>query len=611
MSTAPPILHLSHLSLSYGGKALLEDASLSLGRGDRVSLVGRNGSGKSTLLKIAAGQIEPDAGDVFVQPGCVVRYLAQSPEFDGARTISDIVLQDIFDNDDRQKAHQLMADLNLTGSALIGTLSGGELRRVALAQAMACQPDVLLLDEPTNHLDLPSIEWLEQALRTLPAAMVLVSHDRRFLSNMARQTIWLDRGHTHDTGRPFNEFEAWRDKFLDEEATAQARLSQKISREEDWLRYGVTARRKRNVRRVRDLVALRQQRTDQSTTQALTGLNVREADASGKLVVKFDQVSFSYDGRPIVDNLSFTFNRGDRIGIIGPNGSGKTTLLKLILGDLQPTQGRIRIGKRLEKLVLDQARSGIKKDWTIKDALTDGSGDLVHIGEETVHVIGYMKAFLFHPIQMRTPAHILSGGELARLLLARGLRHPSNFLVMDEPTNDLDLETLDLMQEMLSDYQGTILLVSHDRDFLDRSVTHVLVADGDGHWTVHAGGYSEMVASAAAQKSQRRGKAAPSTKPKGDSPKASDDPSADVSAPRRDRLSYIQKYKLEHLPQEIERFTHDIAQIEQKMADPEFFMRDPDGFAQAANQLSVLKSEREQIENEWLELELIREELDS
>lgn len=398
MSAAPPILHLSHISLSFGGKALLEDASLSLGRGDRVSLVGRNGSGKSTLLKIAAGQIDPDAGDVFIQPGCVVRYLAQSPEFDGARTISDIVLQDIFDNDDRQKAHQLMADLNLTGSALIGTLSGGELRRVALAQAMACQPDVLLLDEPTNHLDLPSIEWLEQALRSLPAAMILVSHDRRFLSNMARQTIWLDRGHTHDTGRPFNEFEAWRDKFLDEEATAQARLSQKIAREEDWLRYGVTARRKRNVRRVRDLVALRQQRTDQSTTQALTGLNVREADASGKLVVKFDQVSFSYDGRPIVDNLSFTFNRGDRIGIIGPNGSGKTTLLKLILGDLQPNQGRIRIGKRLEKLVLDQARSGIKKDWTIKDALTDGSGDLVHIGEETVHVIGYMKAFLFHPI---------------------------------------------------------------------------------------------------------------------------------------------------------------------------------------------------------------------
>ncbi len=605
MASAPPILHLAHLSLSYGGTPLLSDASLSLGREDRISLVGRNGSGKSTLLKIAAGLIEPDAGDVFVQPGCVVRYLAQSPEFDPKLTISDVVLSDIFDNEDRQKAHQLMADLFLQGEAQIGNLSGGELRRVALAQAMACQPDVLLLDEPTNHLDLPSIEWLEQALRTMPSAMVLVSHDRRFLSNMGRQTIWLDRGKTVDTARPFHEFEAWRDKYLDEEAQAQARLTQKIAREEDWMRYGVTARRKRNVRRVKELAALRQKKSDQNVNQALTGLAVHEAEASGKLVVKFDQVSFAYGDQPIIDNLSFTFNRGDRIGIVGPNGSGKTTLLKLILGDLEPSAGRIRTGKRLEKLVLDQSRSGIKKDWTIKDALTDGSGDLVHIGDETIHVIGYMKAFLFHPIQMRTPAHILSGGELARLLLARGLRHPSNFLVMDEPTNDLDLETLDLMQEMLADYQGTIILVSHDRDFLDRSVTHLLVAQGDGQWVVHAGGYSQWHEKFAADKKAAQGK-----KSSAASQVAKPPSEANPSGGRAERLSYMQKYKLENIPKELAALSEQIATIEKQLDDPHYFERDPEGFAENAKQLAQLNQDRAALEEEWLELEILRETLE-
>ncbi len=639
MATSPPILHLAHVHLSFGGTPLLQDASLSLGRDDRLSLVGRNGSGKSTLLKMAAGLIEPDAGEVFVQPGCVVRYLAQNPQFDSARNIADIVLADIFDNEDRQKAHQLMADLNLAGVRRIGELSGGEMRRVALAQAMACQPDILLLDEPTNHLDLPSIEWLEQALRTMPAAMVLVSHDRRFLSNMSRQTIWLDRGQTYDTGRPFAEFENWRDKFLEEEEQAQARLSQKIAREEDWMRYGVTARRKRNVRRVKELVSLRQKKTDQAVNMALTGLAVREAEASGKLVVKFDQVSFAYDDQPIVDNLSFTFNRGDRIGIIGPNGSGKTTLLKLILGDLAPSQGRIRTGKRLEKLVLDQSRSGIKKDWTIKDALTDGSGDLVHIGEETVHVIGYMKAFLFHPIQMRTPAHILSGGELARLLLARGLRHPSNFLVMDEPTNDLDLETLDLMQEMLAEYQGTIILVSHDRDFLDRSVTHLLVSEGEGQWVAHAGGYSQLAQKWALDKKAKTAKDKTGSGPSAKGPSSKTKPTPgkqtlsketshtatggttgneaseegrawqDKPGLRGGRLSYMQSYKLERLPADIERLAAEIVAIEQQLADGKFFERDPQGFTAQANQLATLKEERQRCEDEWIELEILRESL--
>ena len=619
MATAPPLLQISDVHLSFGGNPLLEGADLSVGIGARICLVGRNGSGKSTLLKSAAGLVEPDKGQVFVQPGVVVRYLAQNPVFKSGRRVEDIVLEDIFGNEDRQKAHQLMAELHLKPDASIDNLSGGEMRRVALAQAMSCQPDILLLDEPTNHLDLPAIEWLETVLRQQSAALILVSHDRRFLTNMADDTIWLDRGQTHVTGTRFDKFEDWRDDYIEREAVAMQKLGRKIAREEDWIRHGVSGRRKRNVRRVGELLSLRNQRDQHIGPTGGVTMQVQDADSSGKLVAKFDKVNKSFGDKTVARDVSFTFSRGNRIGIIGANGSGKTTLLKLMLGEVEPDSGIIRLGKKLEPLILDQKRSGIKKDWTIKDALTDGAGDLVSLGEETIHVIGYMKAFLFHPSQMRTPAAILSGGEQARLLLARGLRHPSNFLIMDEPTNDLDLETLDLLQEMLANYPGTIIIVSHDRDFLDRTVTHILNAEGEGDWVAYAGGYSDMLA-------QRAGKALdgqankkhPAAKNNSVSSGASkvkveksDAEGVARQSPKRSaRLSYKQSYRLEKLPAEMDALQVTIDKLEAQMADSNFYARDPEAFQACAKELDLAKLNFENLEIEWLELEILREALD-
>ena len=601
MSAPPPLLYLSDISLSFGGDPLLNGAQLSVSRNARLCLIGRNGSGKSTLLKVAAGLMEPDSGEVFVQPGIVVRYLAQSPVFPETKTIGDIVLADIFDNDDRQKAHQLMADLHIDPEGSIRNLSGGELRRVALAQAMACQPDILLLDEPTNHLDLPAIEWLENVLRAHSAALVLVSHDRRFLQNMAQETVWLDRGKTHNTGESFAKFEDWRDRFFEQESVTQDKLDRKIAREEDWLRHGVSGRRRRNVRRVKELLDLRNTRDTYLGPTGVVEMKSQEGENSGKLVVKFDRVSKSFGPQTLIKDLSFIIARRNRVGLVGPNGAGKTTLLNMMLGALEPDSGIIRLGKKLEPLVLDQTRSGIKSDWTIKDALTDGAGDLVSIGEETVHVIGYMRTFLFHASQMRTPANILSGGELARLLLARGLRQASNFLVMDEPTNDLDLETLDLLQEMLASYAGTIVIVSHDRDFLDRTVSHIIAAEGDGKWTLYSGGYSDMI-------SQRKQTSLTEDR-KQSSVNASKNSSLRAGAERKARLSYKQNFRLEKLPGEIASVVAEIDALELLLADTEFFNRDPETFGAKAGELETMRSNLIKLEEEWLELEVLREEL--
>ena len=603
MSAPPPLLYLSGISLSFGGDPLLDGAQLSVSRHVRLCLIGRNGSGKSTLLKVAAGLVEPDHGEVFVQPGIVVRYLAQSPVFPETKTTEEVILEDVFGNEDRQKAYQLMADLHIQPDAYIKNLSGGELRRVALAQAMACQPDILLLDEPTNHLDLPAIEWLESVLRSHPAALVLVSHDRRFLQNMATETVWLDRGKTHNTGTSFSHFEDWRDRFFEQEAVSQDKLDRKIAREEDWLRHGVSGRRRRNVRRVKELFELRNTRDTYLGPTGSVSMESQEGENSGKLVVKFDHVSKSYGDNVLIKDLSFIIARGNRVGLVGPNGAGKTTLLKMILGEESPDTGIIRLGKKLEPLILDQKRSGIQPDWTIKDALTDRAGDLVSVGEETVHVIGYMRQFLFHASQMRTPANILSGGELARLLLARGLRQSSNFLVMDEPTNDLDLETLDLLQEMLASYPGTIIIVSHDRDFLDRTVSHTIASEGEGIWTLYSGGYSDMMA--------QKKNAAADLKEARPSLSADKNMKEKSGGGRKARMSYKQGFRLEQLPSEIDALNLTIEALEAKLADTDFFGRDPNAFHQSAANLERLKQTMIELEEEWLALEMLREELNS
>lgn len=606
MSASPPILYVDDIHLTHGVTPLLAGASLSVGRDDRICLVGRNGSGKSTLLKIIAGLVEPDDGERFVQPGIHVEYLAQDPSFKGFLKAEDYVLQGLMNNEDRQRAFQLMADLHIDRDAEIAPMSGGERRRVALAKAMAGQPEVLLLDEPTNHLDLPAIEWLEAALRQINSALILVSHDRRFLSNMASQTVWLDRGQTKLMRKNFSQFEDWRDGELEREAEAQHKLDRKIAREEDWLRYGVTARRKRNVKRLGALHDLRQQRRDYRGPQGDMEAVLQAGDRSGKLVVKADKIEKSYGDRVLIKNFSTQIKRGSRIGLIGPNGAGKTTLLNMLLGTLAPDSGNIRLGKNLTPLILDQQRQGIKKDWNVKDALTDGAGDLVSIGEETMHVIGYMKNFLFHPAQMRTPVSVLSGGEQARLFLARGLRQSSNLLVMDEPTNDLDLETLDLLQEMIAAYDGTVILVSHDRDFLDRTVTAVFNAEGGGHWVEYAGGYSDM-------KAQQKALARPTTNDEKTGKKR--DTQADKNAAKQDanaaqkpaKLSYKHRYRLERLPQEMADLEAAIAKAEAVLADSALFTKDPQKFEANAAQLEAAKADLAKAEDEWLQLELLRE----
>ena len=603
MSASPPILYIDDIHLTHGVTPLLDGAALSVGRDDRICLVGRNGSGKSTLLKIIAGLIEPDSGERFVQPGTAIEYLAQDPDFTGFTSAEDFVLQGLFNNEDRQRAFQLMADLHIAPKAELAPMSGGERRRVALAKAMAPQPEILLLDEPTNHLDLPAIEWLETALRQINSALILVSHDRRFLSNMASQTVWLDRGRTKLMRKGFGHFEDWRDAELDREAEEQHKLARKIAREEDWLRYGVSARRKRNVKRLGDLHALRQQRRDYRGPQGDMEAVLQAGERSGKLVVKADKLKKSFGDKLIVDNFTTQIKRGARIGLIGANGAGKTTLLNMLLGTLPPDSGNVRLGKNLTPLVLDQQREGIKKDWNVKDALTDGAGDQVPLGDETMHVIGYMKNFLFHPSQMRTPVSVLSGGEQARLFLARGLRQPSNLLVMDEPTNDLDLETLDLLQEMIAAYEGTVILVSHDRDFLDRTVTALFHAEGDGKWVEYAGGYSDM-------KRQQKAEAKPTAQ---QAEKAAVAPAAppQKAAKSGGKMSYKHKFRLERLPDEMEGLKQRIAQSEALLADSGLFTENPAKFEKAAATLERARQELAQAEDEWLTLEMQREALES
>ena len=491
---AAPILALQDIRLVLGSTQLLEGAELSVLPGEKIALVGRNGSGKSTLMRIAAGTIEPDGGKRFLQPGATIRYLPQEPDLSGFATTLAYVEDGLEAGDHHYRATYLLNALGLTGSEDPARLSGGEARRAALAKVLAPEPDILLLDEPTNHLDLPAIEWLEAELKSLKSALVIVSHDRRFLADLTEATVWLDRGTTRRLDKGFSAFEEWRDTVLEEEETARHKLDRQIVREEHWLTYGVTARRKRNVRRLEGLMNLRKERRELKRAVGNVKMSVAEGDVSGKLVIDADGISKSYGERTIVRDFTTRILRGDRLGIVGANGAGKTTLLKLLTGELEPDSGRVRLGANLEIVSLDQRRASLPPDLPLKEALTGGGSDTLIINGAPKHVVGYMKDFLFTPEQARTAIGKLSGGERGRLMLARALALPSNLRVLDEPTNDLDLETLDLLEEMIADYPGTVIVVSHDRDFLDRVATSVIVSEGEGRWTEYAGGYTDMVA---------------------------------------------------------------------------------------------------------------------
>jgi len=602
---AAPLLALQGIRLTLGNTLLLDGAEIAVGAGDKIALVGRNGSGKSTLLKIAAGEIQSDGGVRFLQPGATIRYLPQEPDLTGFKTTLDYVEDGMGEGDQAYRAQYLLEQLGLNGTEDPARLSGGEARRAALARALAPEPDILLLDEPTNHLDLPAIEWLETEIKSLKSAIVLISHDRRFLAGLTRATVWLDRGTTRRLNQGFGSFEAWRDEVLEQEELERHKLDRQIVREEHWITYGVTARRKRNVGRLERLADMRQAVKDQKRVVGSVKMTVTEGQTSGTMVVEADEISKSFEGRVIVDNFSTRVMRGARIGIVGPNGAGKTTLIKMLTGELAPDTGKVRLGSKLELATLDQRRKTLHPETTLKEALTDGGSDTLMINGQPKHVVGYMKDFLFGPEQARTAVSKLSGGERGRLTLARALALPSNFLVLDEPTNDLDLETLDLLQEMLSDYPGTVIVVSHDRDFLDRVATSIIVAEGDGVWTEYAGGYSDMVnqrgfgvtASAGAAKAGRPAKLAATTAP--------------VAAPAGKRkLTFKEKHGLENLPKQIKALEVDIAGLQVELADPKFYTRDAAGFDKKSKQLAFKESERAKLEEQWLELELLREELE-
>src|SRR5690349_16583665 len=573
---APPLIQLKDISLTFGGTPLLSGVELSVSAGERVCLIGRNGSGKSTLLKIAAGLVEPDGGSHFVQPGATIRYLPQEPDFGDHKTTLAYVEAGLGPGDDHYQARDLVEHLGLAGAEDPAHVSGGEARRAALARVLAPSPDILLLVEPTNHLDLPTVEWLEGELQSRRCALVIISHDRRFLSNLSRSTAWLDRGQIRQIDRGFSAFEAWRDEVLAEEERDQHKLDRKIVNEEHWLRYGVSGRRKRNVKRLGNLHALRDQRRTYRGATGNASLAAAEAEKSGRLVIEAKNIAKAFGERKIVEGFSTRVQRGDRIGIVGPNGAGKTTLVHLLIGNDPPDSGTIRLGANIEMATLDQHRESLDPKSTLAEAMTGGRGDHVMVGDKPRHVIGYMKDFLFAQEQRGTPLEALSGGERGRLMLARALAKPSNVLVLDEPTNDLDLETLDVLEEMLAAYSGTVILISHDRDFLDRVVTSVVIPDGDGRWTEYPGGYADMLVQRGADLKRADVKAQPAEEKKETKAAAA----TLAPAPKR-RLSFNEKHALETLPKTIEKLHAEIARQQKLLDDPTLYRKDRKKFDDA------------------------------
>ena len=608
MAISPPLLRAENLSLTFGGAPLFSEVSFSVHANDRIALVGRNGSGKSTLLRIAAGLSESTGGEVIKEKNATIRYLPQDPDLAGFDTIGAYARAELGPLDDPFRADYLLGELGLDPERAPQGLSGGETRRAALARTLAPEPDILFLDEPTNHLDLPAIEWLEAELARTRSALVLISHDRRFLEKLSRRTLWLDRGTLRENNASFAEFEDWRDKVHEEDEREHHKLGRKIVREEHWVTHGVSGRRKRNMRRLGELTELRKAFGEHQKPEGTAKLAASDARESGKLVIEAKNISKTLGGRTLVHDFSLRIHRGDRIGLVGPNGAGKTTLVKLLTGELQPDEGSIRLGANLDIAMLDQRRDALDPDESLEHFLTDGRGQSLIVNGEQKHVVSYMKDFLFRAEQARTPVRELSGGEKARLILARTLARPANLLVLDEPTNDLDIETLDLLQELVAGFPGTVLLVSHDRDFLDRTVSAVIAPDenrpGEGNWIAYAGGYSDMLAQRGATTATSKTKGKPAAS------KPSAEPAAKTSQPGKGKLSYKQKYALETLPGEIEKLSADIAALETKLADPALFAKDAEQFNRVALELDEKRARHAAMEEEWLELEMLREEIE-
>ncbi|WP_261391813.1 ABC-F family ATP-binding cassette domain-containing protein [Ruegeria arenilitoris] len=592
-----PLLQMSGISLTFGGEPVFSDLDLVVQPGDCVALVGRNGSGKSTLMKVMAGLVEPDRGDIVVPPGKSVGYMEQDPTMEGFATLGDYAASGL-EPGELYKVERAGEGLKFDPSRAVQTASGGERRRAALAKLMAEAPDLMLLDEPTNHLDIEAIGWLERELGATRAGFVLISHDRAFLRALTRATLWIDRGVVRRQEQGFEAFEAWRDKIWEEEDQQRHKLDRLIKSESRWAVEGISARRKRNQGRVRALQALRAERAAQIKRQGSAAMSLESGPKSGRKVIEARGVSKAFDGTPIVRNLDLLVQRGDRVAFVGPNGVGKTTVLKMLLGEVEPDEGSVTLGTNLEIAVFDQTRAQLDPEMTLWDSLTGdpemrvtGKADQVMVRGQPKHVVGYLKEFLFDERQARAAVKSLSGGEKARLLLAKLMAKPSNLLVLDEPTNDLDVETLDLLQELLDDYDGTVLLVSHDRDFLDRVATTTIAMEGNGRATVYAGGWSDYVA--------QRGELAEKKPEKSKENK----PKVKQESKPKTGLSFSEKHRLEKLPAEIARLEAEIAKLEELMSDPELFTREPVKFQKATEALVERQKKLAAAEEEWLELE--------
>lgn len=601
MSAEPPIYTMKDVWLSFGLNPLFTGIEMTVSRGDKICLVGRNGSGKSTLLKIISGQIEAEKAEIFIQPGTKISYMPQEPDFSGYQTLREVVLSGLIGNRENQeyKADILIRHLNISEHQPPQNSSGGELKKAALAKALISEPDILLLDEPTNHLDIATIEKLEEIIAKFTGAVIVISHDRMFLNHVSQKTFWLDRGILHSNNKGFAFFDEWQEQILEQEIIAQKYLNKKIEEETEWLHKGVTARRKRNQGRLRRLQQLRQERKEQIKQVGSVNLEIDEGELRSRLVIEAKHIYKSYGSRELVKDFSIRILKGNRIGIVGPNGAGKTTLIKLLTKKLEPDSGFVRMGKNLEEAYFDQNRMTLDPKKTLWKTLCN-EGDHIWVRGHWRHVVAYLKDFLFKPDQAQCPVSALSGGEKNRLMLAVALAKASNFLVLDEPTNDLDMDTLDLLQEVLDEYQGTILIVSHDRDFMDKVATSLLYMKGDGSIIEHVGSYTELLEKLKSQ-ADKEVKKDKSVKKVQSEPQKIKTPS---------KLSYKDNRLLEVLPQEIADLEDKISQIEQTLAtDVELYTRNPQEFDELTSKLEEYKKSKDEKENLWLEIQLKADEL--
>jgi len=592
-----PLLQLSGISLTFGGNPVFDNLDLVVQPGDRVALVGRNGSGKSTLMKVMAGLMDPDSGMRVVPPGVTVGYMEQDPDLSGYATLGDFAASAL-DESEAYRVPMVAEGLKFNPDTPVATASGGERRRAALAKLLAEAPELMLLDEPTNHLDIQAIEWLEAELKSTRTAFVLISHDRAFLRALTKATLWIDRGQVRRRETGFDGFEEWRETVWAEEDDQRHKLDRKIKAEAKWAVEGISARRKRNQGRVRALAVLREERGSQIRRQGTAAMEFESGVTSGKRVVEAREITKIFGGKTIVQDFDLRVLRGDRVAFVGANGVGKTTLLKMLTGEVQPDSGKIILGTNLDIAVFDQTRAQLNPDMSLWDNLTgdptmavSGNSDQVMVRGNPKHVIAYLKDFLFDERQARAPVRSLSGGEKARLLLAKLMAKPSNLLILDEPTNDLDVETLDLLQDILGEYDGTVLLVSHDRDFIDRIATATVAMEGEGSVTAYPGGWSDYAAQrgAGAAEAPSKGKSGPvSVKP--DSRKV-------------EGLSFTERKRLDALPDLIAKLETEVARLAALLEGEDLYSREPVKFRKASEALADRQSQLAVAEAEWLQLE--------